>query len=83
MAKLTSVQLRKIVQEEVGKFGKMGSVEDRADDAVELDDAGDYADTLEKQVDIMKALKIEESRLRNRLVKIQEQKSKIARLLAR
>ena len=33
MAKLTSVQLRKIVQEEVGKFGKMGSVEDRADDA--------------------------------------------------
>lgn len=77
--KLTSQMLKKIIEEEVAKFGDMESTEDRAKDAVELD-----ADELgsekahELSVDFMKALKIEENRLRRRLQKINEIK-KLAR----
>lgn len=73
--KLTSKLLKKIIEEEVAKFGDMESTEDRAEDAVELD-----ADELgsdkahELSIDFMKALKIEETRLRKRLQKITEMK---------
>lgn len=73
--KLTSKLLKQIIEEEVAKFGDMESTEDRAKDAVELD-----ADELgsdkahELSIDFMKALKIEESRLRKRLLKITEMK---------
>jgi len=74
--KLTSKLLKQIIEEEVSKFGEMESTEDHAKDAVELD-----ADELgsdkahELSIDFMKALKIEESRLRRRLEKITELKN--------
>lgn len=74
--KLTSTLLKKIIEEEVAKFGDMDSTEDRAKDAIELD-----ADELgsdkshELSIDFIKALKIEETRLRRRLQKITELKS--------
>jgi len=71
--KLTSRLLKQIIEEEVAKFGDMESTEDRAKDTEELD-----ADELgsdkshELSIDFMKALKIEETRLRRRLQKINE-----------
>ena len=76
--KLTSSLLRKIIEEEVKKFGEIESTEERAKDTEEVD-AEDLADTLVKQIDFIKALKIEEGRLRTRLGKIAEQRQKILR----
>lgn len=80
--KLTSQMLKKIIMEEVSKFGEMESTEDRADDAVEVD-ADEYGSdkSLEKKLDYMKALKIEENRLRQRINKIAEARMKVARSL--
>lgn len=66
--KLTSRFLKKIVLEEIDKMEPLASAEEV--------DADDFADTLEKKIDYVKALKIEESRLLNRLKKIREQKEK-------
>lgn len=77
--KLTSRLLRRIIEEEAAKFGDMESTEDRAKDTEELD-----ADELgsdkakEKQIDFIKALKIEETRLRRRLAKITETRRRIS-----
>ena len=73
--KLTNNLLRRIIEEEVAKFGEMEDVE-----AVKADetDADDYADALEKKLDFMKALKIEETRLRRRLAKITETRRRMA-----
>lgn len=82
--RLTSKLLRRIIEEEVEKFGSGESVEDRADDAVELDADEQGSDkAAEKHIDFMKALKIEEARLRNRLVKISEQKKRLARRIVK
>jgi len=71
--RLTSKLLKQIIEEEVAKFGDMESTEDRAKDAVELDADELGSDKgLEHSVDFMKALKIEETRLRRRLQKINE-----------
>ena len=78
--KLTSRLLKKIIEEEVAKFGDMESTEDRAKDTEEVDaDEFGTEKTAEKHIDYMKALKIEESRLRRRLAKIQEVKKRLAR----
>ena len=78
--KLTSQLLRRIIEEEVAKFGDMESTEDRAKDAEEVDaDEHGTDKTAEKHIDFMKALKIEETRLRNRLAKIQETKKRLAK----
>lgn len=82
VTRLTPELLRRVVKEEVSKFGKLRSTEDAAKDAEEVE-AGDLADTLEKHIDMMKALKIEENRLKARLAKVQEQKAKLAQLLAK
>lgn len=77
--KLTNRLLRRIIEEEVAKFGDMESTEDRAKDTEELD-----ADELgtdkakEKTIDFMKALKIEETRLRRRLLKISETRRRLS-----
>lgn len=80
--KLTSQMLKKIIMEEVSKFGEMETTEDRADDAVEVG-ADEYGSdkSLEKKLDYMKALKIEENRLRGRISKIIEARMKVARTL--
>ena len=78
--KLTSNLLKKIIAEEVAKFGEMESTEDRASDAVDLDAAELGSDkALEKKINYIKALKIEESRLRNRLKKVVETRSRLLR----
>lgn len=78
--KLTSRLLKKIIAEEVAKFGDMESTEDRASDAEEVgaDEFGSDK-ALEKKIDYIKALKIEETRLRNRLKKIVETKARVLR----
>ena len=77
--KLTSRLLRRIIEEEVAKFGDMETTEKRAKETEELD-----ADELgtdkakEKQIDFIKALKIEETRLRRRLAKINETRRRLS-----
>ena len=87
--KLSAKVLKQLVQEEVKKFGKPEEVEKVAKKTKEVD-ADEFADTLEKHIDMMKALKIEEGKIQayvekaaKRLAKIQEQKAKIAKLLAK
>jgi hypothetical protein len=77
--KLTNRLLRRIIEEEVAKFGDMESTEDRAKDAEELDaDEFGTDKSKEKQIDFMKALKIEETRLRRRLAKITETRRRLS-----
>jgi len=78
--KLTSNLLKKIIAEEVAKFGDMESTEERASGAEEVaaDEFGSDK-ALEKKIDYIKALKIEETRLRNRLKKIVETRARILR----
>lgn len=78
--KLTSRLLKRIIDEEVAKFGEMESTEDRAKDVEEIDaDEFGTDKAKEKTIDFIKALKIEETRLRRRLAKIQETKARLAR----
>lgn len=70
--------LRKIIEEEASKFGKEKSVEDV--DAEEVD-ADEYADTLEKDINYSKALKIEEAKLKRKVKRIQEERLKVRRRL--
>jgi hypothetical protein len=76
--KLTSKLLKKIIEEEVAKFGDMKDVEDVKADEVEADELGSDK-ALEKKIDYIKALKIEEARLRNRLKKIAEARERALR----
>lgn len=78
--KLTNRLLRRIIEEEVAKFGDMESTEKRAKDTEELDaDEMGSEKALEKKIDFMKALKIEENRLRRRLAKITETRRRLSR----
>ena len=79
--KLTPKHLKMIIEEESSKFGDMEDVEDRADDAEETD-ADELADSLEKHIDYVKALKIEESRLKSRLKKVDEARIRTLRKIA-
>lgn len=79
--KLTPELLRKIIDEEVGKFGDMEDVEKRAKDTDETE-ADEYADALGKHIDYMKALKIEETRLKKRLSQVQEARVRTAKKIA-
>lgn len=74
--KLTIETLKRIIQQEAQKFGEPEDVEKVASKTTEVD-ADEYADTLEKQVDMMSALKIEEARLNRRLKQIGETKAKL------
>lgn len=78
--KLTSQLLKKIIAEEIAKFGDMGAVEDVKADELDADEHGSDK-ALEKKIDYIKALKIEESRLRRRLKKIEETRARVARSL--
>jgi hypothetical protein len=76
--KLSSALLKKIIMEEVAKFGDMESTEDRADDTEEVgaDEFGSEK-VLSKKIDYIKALKIEETRLRQRLEKVVETRRRV------
>jgi hypothetical protein len=76
--KLTKQRLHQMIREEAANIGGTGeSPEDRAKDTKEVD-ADEYAGTLEKDIDFMKALKIEESRVVKRLKAIREKKNEVA-----
>lgn len=74
--RLTNELLKRIIKEEMAKFGKMEDVESVKGEET---DADEYADSLEKKIDFIKALKIEENRLRNRIAKITETRRRVAR----
>ena len=80
-AKLTTTLLNKIIKEEVAKFGAEEDTEKRAKDTEEVD-ADELADTLEKDIDFVHALKIEEIRLVARLAKIKEQRKNLLKKIA-
>jgi len=67
--RLTPRLLKNIIEEEVKNFAGMEDVNKRADDTEETD-ADEFADSLDKHIDFMKALKIEEGRLTKRLGRI-------------
>ena len=79
---LTNRMLRKIIEEEISKFRAERDVEAVAKETEEVD-ADELADTPEKKIDFMKALKIEEARLVRRLRRIQEQKKRVRHDLAK
>lgn len=80
--KLTSKLLKQIIEEEASKFGKMQDPKKKAKDTEETD-ADELAGTLEKKIDYAKALKVEEGRLRRRLNKISEVRSRVLRSIAK
>lgn len=80
-AKLTTSLLNRIIKEEVAKFGAEEDVEKRAKETEEVD-ADEIADSLEKNIDFMHALKIEERRLVARLAKIKEQRRNMLKKIA-
>lgn len=94
---LTPAMLRALIEEEFKKgFGEPEDTEDRADDAEETE-ADEFADSLERPVDwkkanaiketldghisMMKALKLEETRLVRRLAKVKAQLAEGAKKL--
>ncbi len=82
---LTPKMLRNLIESEVKKgFGDMEDVEDRKDDTEEVgaDEFGSDK-ILDKHIDYMKALKIEERRLTERLSRVQAAKKRAAIYLAR
>jgi hypothetical protein len=72
--KLTPQMLKQLVEEEMKHFGKGEETEDAPKDTEEVD-ADEYADSLEKKIDYVKALKIEEARLLKRLAQVQKKKA--------
>lgn len=79
---LTPKMLRRLIEAEVKKgFGDMEDVEKREKDTDEVD-ADEYADALEKHVDYLKALKVEEKRLSTRLQRVKESRRRVAKALA-
>lgn len=76
--KLTSQMLKSLVEEEMARFGKMEDVEDAPKDTeeVEADELGDDK-VLANKINMAKAFGVEEARLRKRLAKIHEQRSRL------
>lgn len=79
--KLTPGLLRKIIGEEVAKFGDMEEPDDKKH-AAEETDADEYATALEKHIDYVKALKIEEARAIKRLAMVREIKRRVLKKIA-
>lgn len=80
--KISHRSLKRIIIEELAKLneeGLTGELEDVEKVAKEVPekDASEQADSLEQNIDFMKALKIQEKKLVKSLMKIQEVKSKL------
>lgn len=73
-------ELRRFVIDEAKKMGGFGDVRDIEDvpDPDEVD-ADAYAGSLEKQVNFLKALKVERRRLRKRLIELNERERRLTR----
>ncbi len=84
--KLTPRLLRKLVLQEKRKIRETlasGTLEDV--DKVKADEveADEYANSLEQDIDWMKALKITERRLKTKLKKVQESRGKLRRRITK
>ena len=82
--KLTPNVLRKMVMEEKRRLRETSDpiadgISDPADAEAEEVDADDQANTLEKDIDHLKVLKIKERRLRRKLTQIQETRKRVRR----
>ncbi len=83
--KLDAVTLKKMIQEEAARLQTETSdpvaagVEKPEKVKAEEVDADEYADSLEKDIDFVKALKIQEKMLRTKLAKIKEAKAKLGK----
>ena len=80
--KLTPRMLRRLVLEEKARMmNESDPIEAGIDDPAKVDaeevDAGDEADTIAKDIDIMAVLKIEETKLKKKLRKVNEVKKKL------
>ena len=80
--RLTPRMLKKLVFEEkkrmLENFGDEESVEKAAKDTDEVE-ADDLADSIEQDIDWMKALKIQELKLRRKLRRVNEAKKRLRR----
>jgi len=81
MIKRMIVQEARRLRKEVLETGKE-DVEKAAKDTDEVD-AGEYADSIEQDIDWMKALKIHESRLSRKLREVRSTKKRLARRLTK
>jgi hypothetical protein len=79
---LTEKTLRALIKNEAAKFGKPEEVEGIEKDTDEVE-ADEYASTLAKPIDMLSALKIEESRLLRRLKVVRESKAKCLQSIVR
>ena len=82
--KLTPSRLREMIIEEAGKIRE--TLEQGKDDVAKVDsdevEASDFAGSLEKDIDYMKALKIHEARLMRRVKQIKEAKQVLRKRIA-
>lgn len=83
--RITPDFLKKMILDEAKKLQKetleMGKDHPEKVSAEEVD-ADEYADTLEKEIDHMKALKIHEQKLASKLEKIKEERIKLQKKIA-
>lgn len=78
MIKLSTADLRRIIEEEVKKFGKGKSVEQAAKETEEVD-ADEIAGALENKLDYVKILKLQEERALRTLHEIRALKNKLTK----
>lgn len=84
--KLTPTLLRKLVLQEKRRIREAlesGALEDVEKVKAEEVEADEYADSLESDIDWMKALKITERRLKTKLKKVQENRLKLRKKITR
>ena len=81
MIKRMIVQEARRLRKEVLETGKE-DIEKAAKDTEEVD-AGEYADSIEQDIDWMKALKIHESRLARKLREVRTTKKRLAHRLTK
>jgi len=75
--KMTSTSLRKFVMKEAAKLS--GELEDVSKVSAEEVDADEYAETLEQDIDMYKAMKIKEARMRRQYRKLVREARKVRR----
>ena len=91
--RMSAAELKRLILSEVKKLqmeALTGKVEDITKVKAEEVDASEYADTIEQDIDFMKALKIHEAKLnrrhkimRRKMLKLQEAKNKLRRRITK
>lgn len=78
--KLNSNELKKLILKEASDFNAAVTTDEVADDVEEVD-ADELADTLEKKIDLVAVLKLEENRLITRLKRVRFNRAKILKTI--